>query len=68
MVCFVLIVLSFKEVLNCHHELYRQRSTQAFFAAMSDLYHYYDLYSTRKYVGEVSSVSFLDFVKNEQIT
>lgn len=30
---------------------YRQRSTQSFFSAMSDLYHYYDLYSTRKYVG-----------------
>jgi glutamate dehydrogenase len=32
---------------------YRQRSTQGFFSAMSDLYHYYDLYSTRKYVGNV---------------
>lgn len=31
---------------------YRQRSTQGFFAAMSDLYHYYNLYSTRKYVGK----------------
>ena len=30
---------------------YRQRSTESFFSAMSDLYHYYDLYSTRKYVG-----------------
>lgn len=30
---------------------YRQRSTQGFFSAMSDLYHYYDLYSSRKYVG-----------------
>lgn len=32
---------------------YRQRSTQGFFAAMSDLYHYYNLYSTRKYVGKL---------------
>lgn len=32
---------------------YRQRSTQGFFAAMSDLYHYYGLYSTRKYVGKL---------------
>ena len=30
---------------------YRQRSTQSFFSAMSDLYHFYELYSTRKYVG-----------------
>jgi glutamate dehydrogenase len=30
---------------------YRQGSTKSFFSAMSDLYHYYDLYSTRKYVG-----------------
>jgi glutamate dehydrogenase len=30
---------------------YRQRTTQGFFSAMSDLYHYYDLYSSRKYVG-----------------
>ncbi|KAG9303149.1 hypothetical protein G9A89_000506, partial [Geosiphon pyriformis] len=29
---------------------YRQNSTQSFFSAMSDLYHFYDLYSTRKYV------------------
>lgn len=31
---------------------YRQRSTKGFFSAVSDLYHYYDLYSTRKYVGK----------------
>lgn len=31
---------------------YRQRSTQGFFSAMSDLYHFYDLYSSRKYVGK----------------
>lgn len=31
---------------------YRQRSTKGFFSAISDLYHYYDLYSTRKYVGK----------------
>lgn len=30
---------------------FRHRSTQHFFSAMSDLYHYYDLYSSRKYVG-----------------
>ncbi|CEG66380.1 Putative Glutamate dehydrogenase [Rhizopus microsporus] len=34
---------------------YRQRSTQGFFAAMSDLYHYYGLYSTRKYVEQFSN-------------
>lgn len=34
---------------------YRQGSTQKFFSAMSDLYHYYDLYSTRKYVENFSN-------------
>lgn len=34
---------------------YRQRSTESFFSAMSDLYHYYDLYSTRKYVEQFSN-------------
>ncbi|KAI9281377.1 Glutamate/Leucine/Phenylalanine/Valine dehydrogenase-domain-containing protein [Umbelopsis sp. AD052] len=34
---------------------YRQRSTQNFFSAMSDLYHYYNLYSTRKYVEQFSN-------------
>ena len=30
---------------------YKRGGTQRFFSALSDLYHYYDLYSTRKYVG-----------------
>ncbi|KAL7752816.1 NAD-dependent glutamate dehydrogenase [Sorochytrium milnesiophthora] len=34
---------------------YRHRSTQSFFSAMSDLYHYYDLFSTRKYVEQFSN-------------
>ncbi len=34
---------------------YRQGSTQKFFSAMSDLYHYYDLYSTCKYVENFSN-------------
>lgn len=34
---------------------YRQGSAQQFFSAMSDLYHYYDLYSTRKYVENFSN-------------
>ncbi|RIB12517.1 Glutamate/Leucine/Phenylalanine/Valine dehydrogenase-domain-containing protein [Gigaspora rosea] len=34
---------------------YRQRSTQSFFSAMSDLYHFYELYSTRKYVEQFSN-------------
>ncbi|KAF7725002.1 NAD-dependent glutamate dehydrogenase [Apophysomyces ossiformis] len=34
---------------------YRQRSTKNFFSAMSDLYHYYNLYSTRKYVEQFSN-------------
>jgi glutamate dehydrogenase len=31
---------------------YRHASTNHFFSAMSDLYHFYGLYSTRKYVGK----------------
>ncbi|KAF9159656.1 NAD-dependent glutamate dehydrogenase [Actinomortierella ambigua] len=34
---------------------YKQQTTQSFFAATSDLYHYYDLYSTRKYVEQFSN-------------
>lgn len=34
---------------------YRQRSTKGFFSALSDLYHYYDLYSSRKYVEQFSN-------------
>ncbi|RIA91793.1 Glutamate/Leucine/Phenylalanine/Valine dehydrogenase-domain-containing protein [Glomus cerebriforme] len=34
---------------------YRQRSTQSFFSAMSDLYHFYELFSTRKYVEQFSN-------------
>ncbi|KAJ2585228.1 NAD-dependent glutamate dehydrogenase, partial [Coemansia sp. RSA 1797] len=34
---------------------YRQRSTQGFYSAMSDLYHYYSMYSSRKYVEQFSN-------------
>ncbi|KAG0202423.1 NAD-dependent glutamate dehydrogenase, partial [Mortierella sp. NVP41] len=34
---------------------YKQQTTQSFFSAISDLYHYYDLYSTRKYVEQFSN-------------
>lgn len=34
---------------------YRQGSIEHFFSSMSDLYHYYDLYSTRKYVENFSN-------------
>ncbi|SAM05108.1 hypothetical protein [Absidia glauca] len=34
---------------------YRQKSTQGFFSGMSDLYHFYGLYSTRKYVEQFSN-------------
>jgi len=34
---------------------YKQRTTQSFVSAMSDLYHFYDLYSTRKYVENFSN-------------
>ncbi|OZJ03908.1 hypothetical protein BZG36_03289 [Bifiguratus adelaidae] len=34
---------------------YKQGSTQKFLSAMSDLYHYYDLYSSRKYVEQFSN-------------
>jgi len=34
---------------------YKHRGTKSFFSALSDLYHYYDLYSTRKYVEQFSN-------------
>ncbi|KAJ2790959.1 NAD-dependent glutamate dehydrogenase, partial [Coemansia helicoidea] len=34
---------------------YRQRSTQGFFSALSDLYHYYNLFTSRKYVEQFSN-------------
>ncbi|KAJ3367531.1 NAD-dependent glutamate dehydrogenase [Allomyces arbusculus] len=34
---------------------FRQKSTQGYFSALSDLYHYYSLYSTRKYVEQFSN-------------
>ncbi|KAJ9063692.1 NAD-dependent glutamate dehydrogenase [Entomophthora muscae] len=34
---------------------YKRGTTQNFFSALSDLYHYYDLYSTRKYVEQFSN-------------
>lgn len=32
---------------------YKQGGTKSFFSALSDLYHSYNFYSTRKYVGEL---------------
>ncbi|KAI9216993.1 Glutamate/Leucine/Phenylalanine/Valine dehydrogenase-domain-containing protein, partial [Blastocladiella britannica] len=44
---------------------YRQESTRTFFSAMSDLYHYYDLFSTRKYVEQFSNgVTIMSFYLN----
>ncbi|KAI8456081.1 Glutamate/Leucine/Phenylalanine/Valine dehydrogenase-domain-containing protein [Phakopsora pachyrhizi] len=37
---------------------YRHGSTHHFFSAMSDLYHFYGLYSTRKYVGTYGLLRF----------
>ncbi|KAI9296001.1 NAD-dependent glutamate dehydrogenase [Neoconidiobolus thromboides FSU 785] len=34
---------------------YKRGTTQNFFSALSDLYHYYDLYTTRKYVEQFSN-------------
>ncbi|KAJ3410477.1 NAD-dependent glutamate dehydrogenase [Chytridiales sp. JEL 0842] len=34
---------------------YKHKTTQAFFSALSDLYHFYELYSTRKYVEQFSN-------------
>ncbi|KAH6562916.1 hypothetical protein BASA62_008844, partial [Batrachochytrium salamandrivorans] len=34
---------------------FRHRTTRQFFAALSDLYHYYDLFSARKYVEQFSN-------------
>ena len=36
---------------HCHIKIaYKKRVANRFFSSLSDLYHYYDLYSTRKYV------------------
>lgn len=37
---------------------YRQGGTSKFFSALSNLYHYYSLYSARKYVGAYLASSF----------
>lgn len=37
---------------------YKQGSTHKFFSSMSDLYHFYGIYSTRKYVGESPGFQF----------
>ncbi|KAL5039431.1 NAD-dependent glutamate dehydrogenase [Batrachochytrium dendrobatidis] len=34
---------------------FRHRTTRSFFSALSDLYHYYDLFSARKYVEQFSN-------------
>ncbi|KAJ3329151.1 NAD-dependent glutamate dehydrogenase [Blyttiomyces sp. JEL0837] len=34
---------------------YKQKTTQSFLSALSDLYHFYELYSTRKYVEQFSN-------------
>jgi glutamate dehydrogenase len=38
---------------------YKQKTTQSFFSALSDLYHYYELYSTRKYIGSYFIFSYI---------
>jgi glutamate dehydrogenase len=45
---------------------YKQGTTQNFFSALSDLYHYYDLFSTRKYVEQFSNgVSIVSLYLNQ---
>ncbi|EPZ36174.1 Glutamate/phenylalanine/leucine/valine dehydrogenase domain-containing protein [Rozella allomycis CSF55] len=34
---------------------FKQQTTQSFFSSLSDLYHYYELYSNRKYVEQFSN-------------
>ena len=44
---------------------YKQQTTTNFFSSMSDLYHYYDLYSTRKYVEQFSNgITIMSFYLN----
>ena len=44
---------------------YKQETTSCFFSAMSDLYHYYDLFSTRKYVEQFSNgITIMSFYLN----
>ncbi|KAG5456179.1 MAG: hypothetical protein BJ554DRAFT_4148, partial [Olpidium bornovanus] len=49
------VVIGYRRGLTARRAPLSQRSTQTFFSAMSDLYHYYDLYSTRKYVEQFSN-------------
>ncbi|KAJ1665010.1 NAD-dependent glutamate dehydrogenase [Coemansia sp. RSA 1813] len=51
-------VIVSNELPSGEHRLvigFRQRSTQGYFAALSDLYHYYRLFSSRKYVEQFSN-------------
>lgn len=40
---------------------YKQGGTKHFFSALSNLYHFYSLYSARKYVGEYLNQSLFLF-------
>jgi glutamate dehydrogenase len=45
---------------------FKNLSTRSFFSAMSDLYHFYHLYTTRKYVENFSSgVTIMSFYLNQ---
>jgi len=45
---------------------FKQNTTNSFFSAMSDLYHFYDLYTTRKYVEQFSNgVTICSFYLNQ---
>ncbi|KAI8898836.1 Glutamate/Leucine/Phenylalanine/Valine dehydrogenase-domain-containing protein [Globomyces pollinis-pini] len=45
---------------------FKQSTTQSFFSAMSDLYHFYELYTTRKYVEQFSNgVTVCSFYLNQ---
>ncbi|KAI9501271.1 Glutamate/Leucine/Phenylalanine/Valine dehydrogenase-domain-containing protein [Coemansia spiralis] len=51
-------VIVSNELPSGEHRLvigFRQRSTQGYFAALSDLYHYYQMFSSRKYVEQFSN-------------
>ncbi|KAJ3368150.1 hypothetical protein HDU91_000816 [Kappamyces sp. JEL0680] len=41
---------------------FKHNTTQSFFSAMSDLYHYYDLYTTRKYVVQEAIYGYVGWI------
>jgi glutamate dehydrogenase len=51
----VRLIIGYRFVHIFNLSFLRQRGSRSFFSALSDLYHYYDLFSTRKYVEQFAN-------------